>query len=541
MQNKLALGITLFLCALCNDVSAQSFQGVLTWQNDNGRTGQNLSETVLTPLNVNMGTFGKVFSFPVDGQIFAQPLYISNVVIPGQGTHNVVYVATQNDSVYAFDADGLTTLPLWQVSFINALNGIGPVPCTSPIKCTIYPIIGITSTPVIDPNSATMYVLARTVESGVQVQRLHALDVTTGTEKFGGPVKIQGSVLGSGYGSKNGRIGFENYGTQRTALLLLNGVVYIGWATGAHGWVMGYNAQTLARTAIFNTTANSVLGGVWQSGAGLASDSKGFIYVTTGDGLFDFSTGGIDYGDSVLKLDANLNVVDYFTPMDQACRQSNDLDLGSSGPLVVPPQTGAFPDLLLQTAKGGSPCDLFGTSYAAPIYLLNRDSLGQYNSVQDSDLQTIEGSPRGYWSSPAYWQGPTATYLYLSGVTVEGGKGDFLKMYTLTNAQLSTVPVAQSRNIFMVGSTPSISANGSSGGILWAIARNDPLGILPGKHPAILFAFDATNVSKTLYTSAQAGSRDQAGLASKFVVPTIANGRVYVGTQTELDVYGLLQ
>jgi len=536
-RNRFLFVLTLLICALVVSLPAQTFQGVLTWHNDIGRTGQNLSETILTPKNVNMGTFGKVFSYAVDGQIFAQPLYVPNVTIPGQGTHNVVYVATENDSLYAFDADGLTSTALWQDSFINPANGITPITCGSLTKCSIYPIIGITATPVIDPSSGTIYVLVRTDENGTLVERLHALDITTGTEKFGGPVQITGSVPGTGCGSVGGMIPFENFGMQRTGLLLLNGVVYLGWATGCHGWIMGYNAQTLAQTAILNTTPNGVLGGVWQSGAGLSADSNGYLYVATGDGLFDFYTGGPDDGDSVLKMDANLNILDYFTPMDQACRKANDYDLGSGGPMVVPTQTGPYPDLLIQAGKGGAPCD--STDFA-PIYLMDRDSLGHYNSAQDANLQTINGAPHGYWSSPAYWQGPTGTYIYLSGVDEAGGKGDYLKMYSLISGQLSTAPVAQSYNILMTGSTPAISANGSSDGILWAIVRMDPLGELPGSHHAVLFAYNANDVAKTLYSSSQAGTRDEAGLGSKFVAPTIANGRVYVGTQTELDVYGLL-
>lgn len=516
---------------LLGHVWGQAFPGVLTGQNDNGRTGQNLYETILTPQNVNMATFGKVFTLPVDGQIYAQPLYVPNVVVPNQGMHNVLYVATENDSVYAFDADGLTTTPLWHTSFTDPQNGVTPVPAAG---TAVYPIIGITSTPVIDPSSGTIYVLARTLERGTLVQRLHALDITTGAEKFGGPVQIQGSVKGA-----NGtNIAFVSGGTQRVALLLLNGIIYIGWTTGSHGWVMGYDAQMLTQTAIFNTTPNGSLGGVWQSGGGLAADSNGYIYLATGDGLFDFNLGGPDEGDTVLKLNSSLQVLDYFTPMDQACRKANDMDLGSGGPMLVPSQPGPYPDLLVQIGKGGAPCDLFGTTNAAPVYVLNRDSLGGYSSAQDEDLQTIQGAAGGYWSSPAYWQGPNGTYVYLAGL---GGKnkGDHLKMYSLTSGQLSTAPLAQTTANMQVGGTPSISANGSSNGILWLIARQEGLGLVPGNKAPILYAYDATNVASLLYSSAQAGTRDVPALEGKFVIPTIANGRVYVGTQTEVDVYGL--
>jgi hypothetical protein len=268
----------------------------------------------------------------------------------------------------------------------------------------------------------------------------------------------------------------------------------------------------------------------------------GNVYFSTGDGTFDASTGGKDYGDTLVKTDANLNVLDYFTHMDQACRLlPNDLDLGSGGPLVLPPQAGSFADEIIEAGKGGSPCDLFGSTYAVPIYLVNRDDMGTYDPEADQDIETIEGTIHGYWSNPTYWQGPTAQYVYYSGMTSESGGGDYLKQYTLFNGLVSTTPIAQSANLFPVGSTPSISANGTSNGIVWAIERKDILSALPGTHAAILYAFNGTNVSQVLYNSAQNKQlRDQGGCANKFQTPTIANGRVYVGTQNELDVFGIL-
>ena len=526
----------------------QGIPGVLTWHNDHNRDGQNLRETILTPQNVKAGSFGKKFSYPVDGQIYAQPLYVPYLSIPGQGVHNVVFVATENDSVYAFDADGLSPYPnpLWQVNFTDPANGITTVPCAEDsTSCNIYPVIGITGTPVIDSTSKTLYLIARTKEvvDGVTsyVERLHALDIAAGTEKFGGPVVIQASVPGTGLGSKGGQVAFNpQHQGQRPGLLLLNGVVYIAWA-GWHGWVMGYNAQTLQQVAVLNTTPNSGHGGFWASGGTLAADSLGNIYAATADSTFDVNTGGVDYGDSVLKLSSStLAVLDYFTPSDQACRLTNDLDLGSGGPMLLPPQNGPYPDELIMAGKGGTPCDLFGSTYAAPIYLVNRDNLGQYNSQQDSDVQTVAGAPYGYWSNPASWKGPDSTYyVYLSGVTGDSGVADYLKAYSLSTGLLSTSPVAQSSNLFPVGSTPSVSANGTTNGIVWAIERPEALDAHPGKGSAILWAYDATDVSKTLYDSNRAS--DQAGPATKFIAPTIVNGKVYVGTQTELDVYGLLQ
>jgi len=526
---------------------AQTFTGVLTQHNDNGRTGQNLNETILTPQNVSSSTFGKVFSYSVDGQIYGQPLYVPNVSIPGQGTHNVVYVATQNDSVYAFDADGLSSTALWQVSFVNPALGITPVLCYSPGNpnkyCSIYPVTGINSTPVIDPSTNTMYLVTRTINTGRYYQALHAIDITTGAEKFGGPRNITGSVLGTGLGSKNGVIAFPPATSiQRAALLLANGRVYIGWAGVTRGWLMAYDALTLKQKAILTPTPNSQGGGIWASGNGLVADAAGEVYVAVSDGGFDVNTGGTDYGDTLVKYDASLNVLDYFTPLDQNCRALNDMDLGSGGPIALPTQPGNVPNELLIAGKGGSPCDL--NPAASPLYLLNQNALGQYNTTQDQDVQEVAGAPGGYWSSPAYWQGAGGANMYFAGVTAEGGKGDYLNMYSVTNGTLSTAPVAHSSNVLPVGATPSVSANGNTNGIVWAVVRPDALGIEPGIGAAVLYAYDATNVSNMLYSSATALSqgvpRDRGGCANKFAVPTIANGRVYVGTQNELDVFGLL-
>ena len=533
-----------YFSLLIPTLQGQGFTGVLTQHNDAARTGQNLNETVLTTTEVNPSTFGKIFSYPVDGQVYAQALYVPNVSIPNQGLHNVLYVATENDSLYAFDADGLTPSILWQVSFINPANGVTTINCVATgMSCNVYPITGITSTPVIDPASNTVYLVVRTQENGSWFQRLHALDITTGAEKFGGPVVIAAAVSGTGSGSSHGVVTFNPlHDIQRTGLLLLNGIVYIGWAGAAHGWAMAYNAQTLAQVAVFNTTPNGVLGGIWHAGGGMAADSLGNIYFATGDGTFDSSTGGFDYGDTLLKVDANLNVLDYFTPKDQACRFPNDLDLAAGGPLVLPSQAGSFPDEIIQAGKGGSPCDLFGSTYAVPIYLVNRDMMGTYHPKGDEDIETVEGTVHGYWSSPAYWQGPSAQYLYYSGMTNETGDGDYLKQYTITNGLVSTAPVEQTTNLFPVGSTPSISANGTRNGIVWAVERQDILSERPGTKPAVLYAYDATDVATLLYDSTQAKKlRDQPGCANKFVTPTIANGKVYVGTTTGVGVFGLLQ
>jgi hypothetical protein len=530
--------------------AAQSFNGVLTQHNDNARTGQNLNETILTPQNVNFNTFGKLFSYSVDGQVYSQPLYVPNVSIPGQGTHNVVYVETQNDSLYAFDADGHQSTPLFQVSFVNPAQGITPVPCqtdgNTDISCGVYPIYGINATPVIDPTTNTMYLLTRTQNNGNYFQTLHAIDITTGAEKFGGPVNISGSVPGTGAGSQGGTVYFDPLrDVQRAGFLLLNGTVYIGWAGAAHGWIMGYNALTLQQTAIFNTTPNAQQGGVWASGNGLVADPSGNIYAAIGDALFDANTGGPDYGDSLLQLDAKLNVLQYFTPKDQSCRMLNDLDLGSAGPMLFPTPSPTIPYALLVAGKGGPPCDSNPT--VTRMYLLNPKALGGYNATKDADLQDIVGAPAGYWSSPAYWQGTTGAYVYSAGTAVNPQTGDYLRMHKLSTGGLSRY--AQSTNRYPAGATPSISANGKTNGILWLIERPDALGAQPGDGAAVLYAYDAeklntTGIMQSLYNSAEALShnvyRDLGGCANKFAVPTIANGKVYVGTQNELDVFGLL-
>jgi len=510
--------------------------GVYTFHNDNMRTGQNLNETVLTTANVNSSTFGKLFTYPIDGLAIASPLYVANVNIPGKGFHNVVYVATENDSVYAFDADGLSSTPLWQTSFINPAAGITPVPAADTGETGDIPVeIGITGTPVIDPTTNTLYVVAATKEVvGSQtnyVQRLHALDITTGAEKFGGPVVIQASVPGTGDGSSGGQIAFiplrEN---QRTGLLLLNGVVYFGFSSHGdvepfHGWVMGYNATTLKQVMVYCSTANSTDGGVWMDGDGIATDSTGDLYFITGDGGFDANTGGSDYGDSYEKLSTTGTVLDYFTPLDQATLNSGNLDLGSGGVLLLPTQSGPYPDEMLSAGKDGS------------IYLVNRDNMGHYNANTNPDIQSLIGifpNTMGYeggnYSSPVYFN----ENVYFSPIAGP------VQAFQLTNGLLSTAPTSQSSEIYSPiapddgrGGTMSISANGSSNGILWTLQDT-------GTGPGVLHAYAANNLADELYNSNQAGSRDTLDTWFKFSVPVVANGQVFVASDSQLSIYGLL-
>ena len=501
---------------------------VLTYHNDNARTGQNTNETVLTLANVATTNFGKISSYPVDGQVYAQPLVVTNVPIPGQGVHDVVYVATEHDSVYAFEAKGTNTAPLWQVSFINPVAGITPVSSTDVGCPDLAPEIGITSTPVIDPASGTIYVVARTKEVTNNVatfyHRLHALDLGTGAEKFGGPTTIQVSIAGTGEGNDGaGQLPFNPLRQMNRAALLLNhGVVYIGFASLCdlgpyHGWLLGYGARTLALSNVFNVTPNGAWGGIWQAGCGPAGDASGNIYVVTGNGTFDTNPAVNCFGDSFLKLTATngLQLADYFTPYNQAALDSVDADLGSGGAVVLPDEVG-----------GGATNQhlLVGAGKEGKIYLLNREALGHFNPANDSQIvQSLPGAIGGSWDTPAYFN---KRIYYI-------GSGDVLKAFTITNAHIATPPASQGTTAFSYpGATPSVSANGTDDAIVWALLRS-------GSNPAVLYAYNATNVALELYRSSAAGTRDVPGGAVKFAVPTIANGRVYVGTQSELAVYGL--
>jgi len=512
-------------------MSASAFGQVLTSQYDNARTGANLHETILTPANVNANQFGAVFTFPVDGAVYAEPLYVPNLEIPGQGTHNVVFVATEHDSVYAFDADGKSRTPLWTVNFTNPASGVGTVPGWDASCPFIQPEIGITPTPVIDYASGTLYVLARTKEktgvfSSRYVQRLHALAITTGVEKFGGPVEIKASVAGHGDGSSDGKVDFNPlHELPRSSLLLASGKVYLTWASSCdvapyHGWVMAYDARTLAQAGVFNTSPDAGQSGIWAGDAGIAADDQGNVYLATGNGKFDAASGGRDYGDSVLKLASgghSIDLRDYFTPYNEGDLNANDYDLGSGGPVLLPDQPGPHPHLLVVAGKG------------AAIYLLDRDHLGNFQA--GSDRHAVQAIPAalggGYFGAPAYWN----RHLYFVG------SDDVLKDFALDHGQLK--PVAQGTVQFIdPGATPTISANGTRNGIVWALSSkrwNEPDGA-----PEVLRAFDAADVTRQLYSSEQIPTRDRGGVGLRFNIPLVVNGHVYVGTKGGLDVYGLL-
>jgi hypothetical protein len=538
-SRRALLGAGLFLAAGNLWLNAQV--SVTTWRNDIARTGQNLNETILNPTNVNPTQFGKLFSQAVDGYAYAQPLYLPNVTIGGQ-SHNAVFVATENDSVYAFDADsngGSNASPLWFASMLTTAHGAaaGATPPSSNVIGTdIIPQLGITGTPVIDPVSGTLYVVSFTEEGRSFFLRLHALDVTSGAEKYGGPVVITATVPGTGNGSTGGTLTLDpEWANQRAGLLLLNGIVYIAFASHGdngpwHGWLLGYNETTLQQTGAFCTSPNGVGGGIWMSGAGLAADvldpvnhPYGRIFLATGNGDYTATTpyaAGMDFGDSILNLDLTNGVPaiqDVFTPAGQAELDQWDMDQASGGVMLVPTQTtGSYPYLLVQTGKSGIE------------YLLNRQNLGGYNTAGDKVVQELTSAvgDTGAWSTPAYWNG---TVYYW-------GQVDTLKAFPLVNGLLTGPSATSSEKYGYPGANPVVSANGSTQGIVWSLETDGYM----TSGPSVLMAHSASNVSTTLYSSSTKSSRDNPGLAVKFTVPTVANGKVYVGTQNQLSVYGLL-
>jgi hypothetical protein len=532
-------------------IGVTDLQGIFSWrgmEGDNTRQGVNSKEYALTPSNVSGTTFGKLFSCPVDGFVFAQPLYFANLAIPGKGTHNVVFVATEKDIVYAFDADSNANpcVPLWQKTLVplgESVVSAGDLPCS-----VLGPDSGITGTPVIDPVTQTLYVSAFTKNTaGTQFfHRLHALSLADGAEKFSGPATIQASVPGTGMGSVGGTLSFDSMSgrlhLQRAGLLLARGVVYITWASYCdnmpyHGWVIGYNSSTLQQAGKFTVTPNGSdiggEGGIWMSGAAPSADASGNIFLSVGNGTFDNITSAIppvapnlDFGDSVLKLapsGSTLAVTDFFTPADQAALNAVDDDLGSAGVVLFSSGTSTF---ALTGGKNGH------------IYLFDQANLGRYQKGPggtDASLQNLSViASEGFRSTPAFFNNTA----YIAGQASPLFAIPFDPIAKL----LQTPPYSaaqQSAAVFgAFGPSPVISAApGASSGIVWILdigpSPDTPVG------PAVLRAYDSSNMSNVLYRS-DALVADAAGKAVKFTVPVVANGKVYVGTQTELDVYGLL-
>lgn len=543
-------------------LAAQQTSGVLSWRNDLTISGVNSQETALTPTSVSSGRFGKLFSCPVDGYLYAQPLYVANLAMPGVGTHNVVFVATEHDSVYAFDADTNPCQTIWQASFIHPAAGVLTIPSCPfsgvlPAACLngkdendvgsddITPEIGITGTPTIDPATNTLYVVAATKEppaaNPAYFIRLHALDITTGAEKSGSPVVVQASVPGTGAGSTLvagvPTVSFVPLlQNQRSGLQLAGGYLYIAFAShgdqgGYHGWVLAYATATLGQNSVpvaFNTTPNGSQGGIWQSGAAPSVDASGNVFVAIGNGSFSATSSAppSDWGDTGPKLSpaqSGLRVLDSFTPFEQQQLNLNDLDLGSGGVLLLPDQAGTtlHPHLAIVVGKEGK------------LYILDRDSLGGFAAPPGPDriVNTLVLSSR-IFSTPIYWQG--TLYVAANGANLQA-----YPMASLVGGLPAIAPVSQSSEAFSFpGATPVISANGSLDGIIWVLNVSGFSGTGTARL-AVLHAYDATNLATELYNSSQR-SGDAAGGAVKFSVPTVANGKVYVGTQTEVSVYGLL-
>ena len=497
---------------------------VLTQHNDTSRTGQNLQETILNTSTVNVANFGKLFSLPVAGNIFAQPLYVPDLTIGG-ATHNVVYVATAENNVYAFDADSGNTTPLWTVNLGT------PVPSqnicsTDPVECPytdVIPVIGILATPVIDPVGETIYVVANTIDTSEDYHfKLHALDLTTGAEKFGGPTEI----------TANEFTPFTQL--SRPGLLLVNGTVYMGFGSVGdfptwHGFVMGYDASTLQQAAVYNSTPenNDVGGaGIWQSGNGLVADASGNIYAVASNGNFDVNTGGTDYGSAYLKLSGStLSVLDYFVPYNQASLnpEEDDVDLGSGGPLLIP-----------NTSL------LVGAGKDAVLRVVNTTDMGKYNPNQNNNVQNFVATNPPVLSSPVYWDSPNfGPVIYL------WGQADLMKAWAFNSktSQFNTTPISENT----ISGAPydtaalSLSANASTSGtgIIWA-SRPISGTSNPGPVAGVLYAFDATNLTTELWDSQQNAARDEVGNYAKFAPPTVVNGKVYLATFSgQLLAYGL--
>jgi hypothetical protein len=510
--------------------AAPAFNGVLTYHNDNLRTGRNLSEAVLTLKNVNSTTFGKLFTITTDGLVDAQPLYAPNVSIPGNGTHNVLFVASEHDTVYGLDADSGSTL--WQVTTLAA----GETPSDDRGCGQVTPEIGVTSTPVIDLTAGThgtIYVVAMTKDaSGNYHQRLHAMDITSGAEEFGGPVDIAATYPGTGANSHDGYVVFDpKQYKERAGLLLLNHIVYTTWASHCDdrpytGWIISYNETTLAQQSVLNVTPNGNDGAIWAAGAGPSADTSGNVYFLDANGTFDttlnsdgFPANG-NYGNAIMKLSTKagaLAVSDYFNMYNTVHESNIDEDLGSGGAMVVP----TFKD-----SQGVVHELVVGAGKDANIYLANRTNMGKFSPKNNKQLyQELTGALSGkVFSAPAF----ADNRIYYGAV------GDTIKAFSFNPSGLlnPTPASATSTQFEYPGATPSISGDSAISLILWATEN---------AQPAVLHAYSANNLAVELYNSNQAsGGRDHFGDGNKFITPTIANGKVYVGTKTGVGVFGLL-
>lgn len=557
-------------------IAVTDLVGVFSYHNNLSIDGTNSREYGLTASTVNANSFGKLFSCPVDGATYTQPLWVPNLNIAG-GIHNVIFVATANDSAFAFDADATPCVQYWQVNLLDTLHGgtagETPVVWNDVGICSgdIYPEVGVTGTPVTDPATNTIYLVSASeivggssgkcsASSGTFYHRLHALDLATGSEKFSAPVTIAAQVAGDGDGSSAGIVTFTSQlQHQRSGLTLSNGIVYAAFAahedaTPYHGWLLGYNASNVQdQVSVFNTTPNGLGGadgGIWAGGGAPSVDAGGDVYVSTGNGVFDEGSGmplENDYGDSILRLTpiagntpngANLQLAGWFTPYNEIKLENTDTDLGSSAVVLLPDQTSAPMHLLVEVDKQGT------------VYLIDRDSMGQFQPNDNNQIvQYFSATAGGFWGTPAFWQNS----LYFAGA------GDFLKQFSFDPTTGQFNPTASSQSAQQYGfpdASPSVSSQGPTNGIVWAIdaglygyaspnagTTNCDQVPVPAActGPAILHAYNPTNLAVEYWNSSMAPyNRDQAGNAVKFVPPTIANGKVYLSTRTEIDVYGLI-
>jgi hypothetical protein len=514
----------ILLVVFCAFVTVALSQDVLTYRYNNARTGLDSHETILTPTNVNVNTFGKLFVLSVDGYVDAEPLYLSAVNISG-GTHNVLIVATENDSVYAFDAD--TGTQYWKISaLLSGETASDDRGCDQ-----VVPVIGITATPVISRPSGSngvIYVVAMSKDSsGNYYQRLHALDAATGDELYNGPMDIAAKYPGTGDNSSGGYVIFDpSQYKERSGLLLANGTVYLTWASHCDirpytGWIMAYNASTLAQTSVLNVTPNANEGAIWGSSAGLTYDGNGNIFVLDANGVFDtklnssgFPSSG-DYGNAFLRIStkSGLAVADYFEMYNQQNENCCDIDLGSGGALLLPS---------MKDSSGKSWLLAAGAGKDGNLYLVNRSSMGKFSSTVNNIYQELAGAlPGGMWNSP----------VYSGGKLFYGPVGSPILAFQFSDAKLLTSPVAQSTHSYAFpGATLIISSDEGRNSILWATENTNP---------AVLHAYSASNLTELYNTTQAANGRDNFGNGNKYVAPTVANGKVYVPTTNGVGVLGL--
>jgi hypothetical protein len=520
----------------------------LTYHYDNARDGANTNEVVLTPANVNTNSFMRLFTYAVDAEVYAQPLYMANVSITGQGTHDVLFAATENNSVYAFDADsnaGTNGGLLWHINLGTA--------ATSTLFGVRYhhnvlnPLIGITGTSVIDPVAGILYVDVFTTpvpDTTNGIHYLHALNISNGADLPYSPVVVAASVPGAGVDSSNGVVTFNaNQEDSRPGLTLAGGMLFVGFGSFGdtdpfHGWVIGFNATNLrqlpqftfastpnAKTNAFGVNAGE--GALWGGGAGLCVDTYTNLYFEIGNGSFSANTDGGDYGDSFVKLSTTNQFVtaDYFAPSNQASMAANDQDLGSGGPMLLPDSAGsaAHPHLIIGAGKEGT------------LYLVDRDNMGHFSAATNNIVQTAKSAIGGSFGTPAYFN----HWIYYQGV------GDVMKAFSITNGVMSASPVSKSKvTLGSLGYAPAISANGTSNAIAWVIdasayqqgANNNSSDTSSGA--AVLRAFNATNLSVQLYNSSVKAS-DKAPGTVKYPAPAVADGKVFVAGDFGVAVYGL--